>query len=133
MAEDKLTDKQKLFLDYVFSKFPLKLTEKTYEEAKAHAGYSESTPLVYILRSLKDEIIERTKEVIALYGPEAFGEQLKLLRKPNDKWWKAKLSISDSILNRIGVNNKDEDQAHVMPLGIIILPPKDVPCGNTET
>lgn len=127
MSDKKLTPKQTKFLDYVFDKFP-EVGPSTYEDAKDYAGYSKETKVREVVDGLKDEIINRIKHFIAIYGLEAFGEQMKLLRMPVDKTWRAKLAITDSILNRVGVVSKNDESEGKMPVGIIVLPPKASEC-----
>jgi hypothetical protein len=121
MAE--LNAKQKLFLDYVWDAFP-NITDETYKEAKEFAGYAESYSVWQIVNGLKEEILAGMKQRQAMYGVEALAKQVHLMRNPEDKWWRAKLAITDSILDRAGMAKKPDGETSAMPSGVIILPGK---------
>ena len=118
-----LTPKQKLFLEYIWNEFP-NITDETYKYAKDYAGYAEATRVWEVVNGLKEEILAGMKQRQAMYGVEAMAKQVHLMRNPDDKWWRAKLAITDSILDRVGMAKKADGEASAMPAGVIILPGK---------
>lgn len=115
----KLSDQQNLFLEYLFGE-----AEGDALTAKRLAGYSDTTPTSQIVRTLKDEIVERTKDYLAMNGPKAAAKVVGVLNNPIALGNKEVLAASKEILDRIGVvkTEKVEVSGH----GIFYLPKKDV-------
>ena len=67
MATGKeLTDRQEIFLDCLFDQ-----ANGNLREAMKIAGYSENTKTSTVLRTLQDQIIDRTQMYLAANGPLA--------------------------------------------------------------
>lgn len=115
----KLSDQQNLFLEILFGE-----AEGDALTAKRLAGYSDTTPTSQIVRTLKDEIVERTKDYLAMNGPKAAAKVVGVLNNPIALGNKEVLAASKEILDRIGVvkTEKVELGGH----GIFYLPKKDV-------
>ena len=80
-----------------------------------------------VARALKDEIIERTKEYLAVHGPKAAGIFIAALNDgPNVPGVKERLLAAREILDRSGVI-KTEQITIDTPGTLFILPPKDIP------
>lgn len=112
----QLTEKQELFLDYLFGE-----AEGDPKLAGKLAGYANYFQTV---RSLRDEIIEKAEHVLALHGPKA---AFKLAAGLDSGTYisKEQLDCAKQILDRIGVSRKENltlDAGN--STGIFILPAK---------
>lgn len=114
----ELTEKQKLFLEYLFDEG----VDGDYYKAKILAGYSETTPITQIVNALKDEIIEYTKSYIARNAPKAAVGLSGLITNPAQMGGKIKLAAASQILDRAGVVKTEK--VEVTQSGFY-LPPKD--------
>ena len=70
----ELTTKQQTFLKVLFAE-----AEGDYTRAKQIAGYSETTSPSEVLRSVKDEVLELTKEYLAMNAPRAARAMINVL------------------------------------------------------
>ena len=77
----ELTQKQRLFLDVLFDK-----AQGSIVQAKKLAGYSDGTSSSEVVRSLKDEINEATREYLARVAPKAAFSMANVLDDPTDQW-----------------------------------------------
>lgn len=118
MAKDKiLTNKQKAFLDALFGE-----AEGDYRTAMNIAGYAETTAINEIVSALKDEIVERTKDVIALHGPKAAFTLGKGLTSVQNL---SVMRAAEQILDRAGVVKPDKIEVDLGEgVGLFVLPPK---------
>lgn len=116
MAKE-LTEKQTLFLEYLFHEQVM----GDFEKSKELAGYSPSTPVSWLLESLKEEIIERTKLYLAKNAPKAAFGVLDVLNSPSKMGQTVKLSAAKEILDRVGVVKTEKVEVNQ---GAFILPPK---------
>lgn len=110
MSEAELNPKKELFLEYLFN--DAECMGNTLQAAKA-AGYSsvEHAPLV---RSLKDEIVKRTQEMIAFSAPKAALKLVSMLDEDGSTpKGELRLKAAESVLDRIGVSKKTEMDINV--------------------
>ena len=117
MAKE-LTDKQKLFLEYLFHEQVL----GDFDKAKELAGYSPNTLTSWILDSLKEEIVERTKLYLAKNAPKAAFGVVNVLEQPGLMGQTVRLSAAKEILDRVGVVKTEKVEVNQ---AAFILPPKD--------
>lgn len=120
--ERQLTDLQKAFLEALFGE-----AKGDPVEAKKIAGYAQTISTTEIIRSLKDEIIEQAKLVLALNSPRAAMELVGMMINPNQEAGTNKLKAIESILNRASVTEKESSSdinLKVPQGGLFILPPK---------
>lgn len=127
MKKRELTEKQKAFLDALFS-----------DEAKGNpaiavtlAGYGDGVTAHSVMSSLTDEIIERAKKHLALNSGRAVFNLLEVMDKPSAAGAMTKLKAAVEILGRVGV--KEKDQVEATPNGIVILPAKGTTISVTSS
>ena len=119
----ELTTKQQTFLTVLFDE-----AEGDYTRAKQIAGYSEGTSSSEVIRSLKDEVLELTKEYLAMNAPRAARAMISVLDRPSELGNQHKLSAAKELLDRIGIHKTDKVEL-TAPSGIMLLPPKDTAHG----
>ena len=115
----ELTQKQKLFLDVLFDK-----AQGSIVQAKKLAGYSDGTSSSEVVRSLKDEINEATREYLARVAPKAAFSMANVLDDPTELGIKEKMVAAKDLLDRTG-HAKTEKMEVTSSTGLFILPPKD--------
>ena len=114
-----LTDKQQMFLNVLFDQAAGDVTQ-----AKKLAGYSDTTSTTEVIRSLKDEIAEATKEYLARVAPRAAFSMAHALNDPTELGIRDKMAAAKDLLDRTGYS-KTEKMEVTSPTGLFILPPKD--------
>mgnify|MGYP001414015870 FL=1 len=115
----ELTEKQRLFLDVLFDK-----AQGSIVQAKKLAGYSDGTSSSEVVRSLKDEINEATREYLARVAPKAAFSMANVLDDPTELGIKEKIVAAKDLLDRTG-HAKTEKMEVSSSTGLFILPPKD--------
>tara|TARA_B100000123_G_scaffold93197_1_gene67717 strand:- start:116 stop:490 length:375 start_codon:yes stop_codon:yes gene_type:complete len=115
----ELTQKQRLFLDVLFDK-----AQGSIVQAKKLAGYSDGTSSSEVVRSLKDEINEATREYLARVAPKAAFSMANVLDDPTELGIKEKMIAAKDLLDRTG-HAKTEKMEVTSSTGLFILPPKD--------
>lgn len=115
----ELTPKQKVFLDVLFDK-----AKGSVLAAKQMAGYSENTSTTEVIRSMKDEIADATKEYLARVAPRAAYSMANVLDEPTELGIKEKIVAAKDLLDRTG-HAKTEKMEVTSSTGLFILPPKD--------
>ena len=129
LTKDKvkqLTEQQRTFLSALFGE-----AHGNPKIAGEIAGYSEhSYPKV--VKSLKDEIIQRAEEVMASYSPKATMGLVKALDEDGSvPGASIRVEAAKQILDRVGITKKEKIDVNLKSLsGVFILPPKD---GATES
>lgn len=114
----ELTDKQQLFLDSLVE------TEGNAKQAAAIAGYSGGH--YQVLKALKNEVLELTKDVLAHNAPKAAFKLLEIMEseKPIPQA-SNKLTAAQSLLDRVGVSKSETlDINHQVSGGIFLMPDK---------
>ena len=114
----ELTNKQQLFLDSLVE------TQGDPKKAAAIAGYSGGH--YQVLKSLKNEVLELTKDVLAHNAPKAAFKLLEIMEsdKPIPQA-KNKLAAAQSLLDRVGVSKTETlDINHQVSAGIFLMPDK---------
>ena len=114
-----LTEKQQSFLNVLFDQAAGDVTQ-----AKKLAGYSDTTSTTEVIRSLKDEIAEATKEYLARVAPRAAFSMAHALNDPTELGIRDKMAAAKDLLDRTGYS-KTEKMEVTSPTGLFILPPKD--------
>ena len=118
-----LTDTQEKFLDALFGE-----AKGNPKRAGELAGYSEhSYPKV--LRSLKNEIVERAENYLATHSAKAATKMVDMLEEDGTTpHANIRMEAAKQILDRIGVVKKDQIDINMKAMhGIFILPPKEKP------
>ena len=114
----ELTEKQQLFLDSLVE------TQGDAKQAAALAGYSGGH--YQVLKALKNEVLELTKDVLAHNAPKAAFKLLEIMDSdkpiPQDN---NKLTAAQSLLDRVGVSKSETlDINHQVSGGIFLMPDK---------
>jgi hypothetical protein len=120
----KLTEKQEKFLDELLS------NGGHVKNAVAAAGYKEQSRS-WLTRSLRDEIIERTRSMLATNSVKAASRIIEGLDADGTvplNQMDMRLKTAESVLDRVGLGKKQqlEVEGQVMH-GIVMLPSKDKP------
>ena len=120
----KLTEKQEKFLDELLS------NGGHVKNAVAAAGYKEQSRS-WLTRSLRDEIIERTRSMLATNSVKAANRIIEGLDADGTvplNQMDMLLKTAESVLDRVGLGKKQqlEVEGQVMH-GIVMLPSKDKP------
>ena len=124
LTKDKvkqLTEQQQTFLSALFGD-----AHGNPKMAGEIACYSEhSYPKV--VKSLKDEIIQRAEEVMASYSPKATMGLVKALDEDGSvPGASIRVEAAKQILDRVGITKKEKLDVNLKSLsGVFILPPKD--------
>ena len=118
MAKE-LTPKQRVFLEVLFDQ-----AKGSVLTAKQMAGYSENTSTTEVIRSMKDEIADATKEYLARVAPKAAYSMANVLDDPTELGIKEKIVAAKDLLDRTG-HAKTERMEVSSSTGLFILPPKD--------
>ena len=119
--EKSLTDTQEKFLDALFGE-----AQGNPKRAGELAGYSEhSYPKV--LRNLKDEIVKRAENYLAIHSAKAATKMVNMLDEDGTTPHASiRMEAAKQILDRIGLVKKDQLDVNMnVKHGIFILPGKD--------
>lgn len=122
------TELEQKFLDALFgdASGDVKLAMKM-------AGYATNTPSTYLIRALKNDIIELCRTELALNSPKAVIKLIGVLDSPTDLGNKERLSAIKEILDRAGLVKVDKvEHTGNVPGSIFILPPKKPLDEDTE-
>ena len=121
--EKSLTDTQEKFLNALFGE-----AQGNPKRAGELAGYSEhSYPKV--LRSLKDEIVKRAENYLAIHSAKAATRMVNLLDEDGTTPHASiRMEAAKQILDRIGIVKKDQLDINMnLKHGMFILPAKNEP------
>jgi hypothetical protein len=114
----QLTEKQQKFLDVLFEEARGNLVE-----AKKLAGYSDNISSTEIVKSLKEEILERTNLFLAQSAPTAAMAMVGAIHDPTELGIKEKMTAAKEIMDRAGIIKSERIQVESSG-GVMILPPK---------
>ena len=95
------------------------------QKAKELAGYSENTMVSEIVKPLKDEILEISKEILAYGAIKAAVGLVDVIERPSQLGAANKTKAATEVLDRVGVTKKEEPTNAVPQGTIFILPPKN--------
>lgn len=114
-----LTEMQEAFLNALIYE-----TGGNVREAMRIAGYSDNTRPTELLKSLKEEIIERTQLMLAFNAPKAAYGLVNVVDDPSALGARNAVAAAASILDRVGVVKKEQVQVESKGQAMFILPPK---------
>lgn len=125
MAEKReLTELQAKFLDALRDKD----NKGDLRRCMTLAGYSENIPVSYIVKSLSEEIVDVTYQLIAAESTKAAIAIVGVLDSPSGLDRKNTLEAAKQILDRAGVVKKEKQSLELqVGSGLVILPAKDIP------
>lgn len=117
----EFTEKQEAFLDLLFGE-----AEGNPRLAYELAGYSTNNGYYTLVRSLKEEILERATEILAMNSPKAAMTLVDAMDKgATTPGITTKMNAAQQVLDRIGITKHDKvDIKTDAPMGIFILPAK---------
>lgn len=116
----ELTPKQQAFLDALFGE-----ANYDYRKALKLAGYAPTVPVNTVVASLADDIIERSKTMLALNTPKAMAHLVGVIDDPTAPGTMVKIKAITEIMDRAGLSKKDEVKVDAGDVqAIIILPAK---------
>lgn len=128
VAIKQKTEMEQKFLDALFGEavgdVPL---------AMRIAGYANTTRSTYLIRALKDDLIELCKVELALNSPKAVIKLIGVLDNPTDLGNREKITAIKEILDRAGLVRVDKIEHSTGESGaIFIFPPKKPLDEDTE-
>ena len=93
--------------------------------AAVDAGYSRGSA-AWLKASLADEIIERTKTILATNAMKAANRVISTIDNPApERGDELRLKAAESLLNRVGVAKQEQINHNVTAIhGVVLLPPK---------
>jgi len=115
----ELTEKQEIFVDTLLQ------NGGNVTAAMSVAGYKPNSRQ-WLVRSVKDEILNRTEHLLALNSARAAQRIISTIDDDGtEPRAEIKLKAAESLLNRVGLGRKDTVQHNVTALhGVVLLPTK---------
>jgi phage terminase small subunit len=115
----ELTPQQAQFLELLFE------NGGQVTAAAIDAGYSRGSA-AWLKSTLSDEIIERTKQVLATNALKAANRVVTTIDNPApERGDDLRLKAAESLLNRVGVAKQEQINHNVTAIhGVVLLPPK---------
>ena len=115
-----MTEQQEKFLNALFSE-----AQGNFRQAMDMAGYSKHEFPARLIRSLKDEIIDRAEHMLAANAPKAVLSMTGVLDDPSALGNRERLAAAKEILDRTGIVKTEKIEHKGTPSAIVILPPLD--------
>jgi len=115
----ELTERQQKFLEVLFEE-----AGGDVVHAKKLAGYADSVGTSEIIKSLKEEIMDRTQLYMARNAPRAAMSLVSGMIDPTELGLRDKLSAAKDLLDRVGLVKTEKVQVESSN-GLMILPPKE--------
>jgi len=114
-----LTEKQEQFLDALFE------NNGNMTVAAELVGYSPKS-VTWLKERLADEIIERTKTMLASHSLQAANKLVSLVTAIDiERGDELRMKAAESILNRVGIAKQETMNHNVQAIhGVVLLPPK---------
>ena len=115
----QLTPQQNQFLELLFE------NGGQVTAAAVDAGYSRGSA-AWLKATLADEIIERTKTILATNAMKAANRVISTIDNPApERGDELRLKAAESLLNRVGVAKQEQINHNVTAIhGVVLLPPK---------
>lgn len=95
-------------------------------KAMKKAGYSDNTAASAVITPLKDQIIERSKDFLALNTGKAIFGLINVLDSPNAMGAGNKIAAAKELLDRVGVIKQDNSLQGLPKGAVILLPAKEI-------
>ena len=117
----KLTEIEEKFIAALFSEE----AQGNVNRACEMIGYNKANAMK-LFRQVKDEVVRRAEEYVALQSPKAAIRIGQVLDDPATLGATNILAAANTILDRAGITKKDRVELDIKaPTGILILPSKD--------
>ena len=118
----KLTPKQeKLLFAFIEEGSPTRFNKK---QSLLAAGYAESTVWAHVFPGIREEFIERTKDILAVEGPKIATDLLDIIENPTQAGVREKLKAITTAMDRIGIVKEEKVDHHVTHSAVFVLPEK---------
>lgn len=124
MTKRALTEQQQRFLELLFVPEEEGGAGGDFVKARKLAGYHPTYSTKLLVESLKDEILELTKNFFVQVGPKAAMKIVGVMDKPNDLGAKEILAAAKELLDRAGLGKTENVNITSSGGGVILLPPK---------
>ena len=124
MTKKALTEQQLKFLEVLFVSPEEGGAGGDFVRAKHLAGYSPTYPTRNLVNSLKDEIVEATKNYMVQVGPRAAMRIAGIMVTPTELGAKEALAAAKDLLDRAGVSKTENINVSGNSGGVLLLPPK---------
>lgn len=119
--KSSLTQQEQLFIDYLFDGQQMRHPD----EAKQLAGYPANYPVLKLVKKVKEELINKYDDYLALYAPKGLAALMDVLASPENPGSKIRLQAATELLDRAGVTKKDKsEQIQAQPNYVFYLPAK---------
>lgn len=126
--EKKYTEMQEAFLEALCGE-----ARGNIREAMNMAGYSPNTRINEVVGPLRDEIVNRASDLLAMNAPRATFSMIDVLHDPGAMGARNAVAAATQILDRAGLVKKEQVEIKGPEGGIFILPPKQVtPSDDSE-
>ena len=116
----KLTDQQEAFLNALFGE-----ASGNFRKAMDMAGYSKHEYPARLIRSLKEEIMDRAEHMLAANAPKAVLSMTGVLDDPSALGNREKLAAAKEILDRTGLVKTEKIEHKGVASAVVLLPPLD--------
>lgn len=113
-----MTEKQEKFLNALFNE-----ANGDFRKAMEAAGYAPTESSARLIRSLKDQIIERAELMMAANAPKAVMSMVGVMDDPSALGNKDRLAASKEILDRVGMVKTEKVEHKTNGAAIVFLPP----------
>lgn len=124
MTKRPLTEQQQKFLELLFIAEEDGGAGGDFVKAKKLAGYHPTYSTKSLVESLKDELLDTTKNFFVQVGPRAAMKIAGIMEKPNDLGAKEILTAAKELLDRAGLGKTENVNITSSGGGVLILPPK---------
>ena len=119
--EKKYTEMQEAFLEALCGE-----ARGNIREAMNMAGYSPNTRINEVVGPLRDEIVSRASDLLAMNAPRATFSMIDVFHDPGAMGARNAVAAATQILDRAGLVKKEQVEIKGPEGGIFILPPKQV-------
>jgi hypothetical protein len=119
--QKKYTEMQEAFLEALCGE-----ARGNIREAMNMAGYSPNTRISEVVGPLRDEIVNRASDLLAMNAPRATFSMIDVLHDPGAMGARNAVAAATQILDRAGLVKKEQVEIKGPEGGIFILPPKQV-------
>lgn len=119
-----LNERQKLFLEVLFTDEKDGGASGDMKKAKRLAGYSDTTSVQAVVQSIKEEIEQATRDFFLQVSPKAAMKISGIMDVPTTLGAKELLAASKELLDRAGIVKVDKVDISAPSGGLFILPEK---------
>lgn len=115
-----LTPMQEAFLEFLYNE-----AQGDIRTAMNMAGYVKTASISNMVETLADEIVERSKKLIAANTAKATLKALGILNDPTALGNEKLLAVANSLWDRAGIVKKDQVEISGNAGGVFFLPRKN--------